>query len=99
MIAFALWPLWLASCDGGELSQTSADPERDDRLFGWASDTLELRDVLSQQSAVGDAMQIRLLDRVQLYEQRAQPTGDVPEVENDVDPELLEKQCSLGYVD
>ena len=74
--------------------------EESDRLYDWTRDPLELVNVQTGNEGVAVTLRERIGELLQKYEKRGRElAGKEGPGEQPVDPELLEKLRSLGYVD
>ncbi len=72
------------------------EPRRAHRLFDWKRDPFELNNVLSSHKGIATDLEARLLRLIRAHEESAEKIG-APEP-RELDPEMVEKLRSLGYV-
>jgi arylsulfatase len=76
------------------------EPDVANRLFDWKSDSLELEDVSSKHASKATELRRALEARIDRYRaRRAELLEGSEDVEEEMDPELLEKLRALGYID
>ena len=74
--------------------------EDSDRLYDWTSDPLERVNVHARNEAVAGSLRERIGELLKTYTERGRElAGEEGPAEQPMDPELLEKLRSLGYVD
>ena len=63
-----------------------------------AGDLFELQDVRTSEPSVAESMKAELLERIDFYRERGRALG-LYEADRPMDPEMIEKLRSLGYLD